>query len=91
VSRRLPSAKGHIATSVLFLRSETYNKGMVVKLPELLGTQSKNPIFNSVAKMLKLGKSIENHRKIRKKCKLNFVGFLVKSTTTFVILAKAVS
>jgi hypothetical protein len=38
---------------------------MVVKLRELSGTQSKNPIFNSVAKILKIGKSIENHRKLR--------------------------
>jgi hypothetical protein len=37
---------------------------MVVKLQEIPGTQSKNPIFNSVAKILKLRKSIENHRNI---------------------------
>jgi hypothetical protein len=36
--------------------------------------------------LLKLVKCIENRRQLRK-CKLNFVGFLVKSTTTFVILA----
>jgi hypothetical protein len=49
------------------------------------GASAQNRISNGKRILLKLVKSLENLRKF-KNCKLNFARFLVRSTTTFVIL-----
>jgi hypothetical protein len=57
-----------------------------VNLQKLPGTLVKVGFLNSTCVWLKLVKYVENRRKF-KKCNLNFVGFVVKNPTTFVILA----
>jgi hypothetical protein len=75
----------HIARSVIFLGCFVRNKGMVVNLQKLPGASAQNCNFNSVLILLKLVKCVEIVEN-SEKCKLNFGGFMVKSTTTFLIL-----
>jgi hypothetical protein len=65
-------------------------KGICVRTGKLPGAWLKTRNFNSKAVLLILVKSIENRRKTEK-CKPNFVGRLVKNTTTFVKLIYAFS
>jgi hypothetical protein len=58
---------------------------MVVNLQKLPGASAQNCNFNSVLILLKLVKCVEIVEN-SEKCKLNFGGFMVKSTTTFLIL-----
>jgi hypothetical protein len=79
-------AKDPIAPPSFFTGSFTRTRGMGVNLKSFPGTPVQNPISNSTCVLLILVNSVENCRKIRK-CKPNFVGLMVKSATTFVILA----
>jgi hypothetical protein len=60
-------------------------EGRIVMIEIFPGASVQKGIFTSVCNLLKLVKFLEICRKLRK-CKLNFVGTVVKSTTTFVIL-----
>jgi hypothetical protein len=79
------------------LRVPSYFQGLICDLRVCLWIRnlsrglSRVWFSNSTCELLNLVKSVENRRKIRKKCKLNFVGFVVKNPTTIVILAWAVS
>jgi hypothetical protein len=64
------------------------NRGHNCKISKPPGTSLQISIFNSICVLLDLVKSIENRRKSAN-FKPNFVGFLVKSTTTFVKLVYA--
>jgi hypothetical protein len=59
-------ARGHIAKILVFLGANLQSRGIPLKNRKVPGTPVKNRIFNSVAKMLKLRKCVENHRKIGK-------------------------
>jgi hypothetical protein len=63
-------------------------KGICVRTGKLPRAWLKTKNFNSKAVFLILVKSIENRRKIRK-MQTNFVGRLVKNTTTFLKLVYA--
>jgi hypothetical protein len=89
-ARRLPLAKGHIAKLLIFLGANLQSRAISVKNRKGPGTPVKNRIFNSVAKMLKLRKCVENRRKIGK-MQTQFFGFIVKNPTTFVKLVYAFS
>jgi hypothetical protein len=66
------------------------NQGIFGRISKLLGALVQAGNFNSICVLLILVNYIENRKK-SEKCKPNFIGFLVKNNTTFVILAKAVS
>jgi hypothetical protein len=59
-------------------------QGYTCELQIFPGASLQNRISNSTCVLLILVSSVENRRRIGK-CKTNFVGFLVKNTTTFVI------
>jgi hypothetical protein len=61
-------------------------RGHIAKGQIFPGASSQKYISNSVAVFLILVNCVENRKKIRK-CKANFVGFVVNYSTTFVILA----
>jgi hypothetical protein len=60
-------------------------EGRIVMIEIFLGASVQKGIFTSVCNLLKLVKFLEICRKLRK-FEINFVGTVVKSTTTFVIL-----
>jgi hypothetical protein len=62
------------------------NRGYFCKSVEISRDPGAKFISNSSGDLLNLVKCVENRRKFRK-CKLNFVGFVVKNPTTFVMLA----
>jgi hypothetical protein len=84
-SRAAPMAKGGIASPQVFSGSFVQYRGTFVRLWKVLGAPAQKYIFNSERTLLILVKSLQIVEK-SEKCKLNFVRFLVKSTTTFVIL-----
>jgi hypothetical protein len=64
--RRLPMPKGPIARPSFFLGCLLQTEGMVVTLEIFAGSSVQKNIFNSVFKLLKLVKSLENRRTFRK-------------------------
>jgi hypothetical protein len=74
-----------IARFANFLGSFVQSKGMVVNLQKLPGASAQNCNFNSVTDLQKLVKFVENSEN----CKMNFVGFMVANTTTFIILTSS--
>jgi hypothetical protein len=65
------------------------DKGHIAKGQIFSGVCPQNYNFNSKVPLLIPVNCVENHRKC-KKCKLNFVGFVVKNPIAFVILAELV-
>jgi hypothetical protein len=78
-------AQGSICEVPNLFEGQTTNRGHNRKISKLLGTSVQICISNSKVILLTVVNSVENRRK-SEKCKTNFVGFLVKSTSTFVIL-----
>jgi hypothetical protein len=56
-------AKGRIASPQLFLGCSVQTRGIVVKVEKLLRVPAQKNIFNSIAHLMNLEKSLENHRK----------------------------
>jgi hypothetical protein len=80
---RRPPPEDPITDPKIFLGAKLQSKGIFVRNQNLQGPPCKSVSKIVLAVLLKLVKSIENHRK-SEKCKLDFVGFLVKNPTTLV-------
>jgi hypothetical protein len=65
-SRRRPWPRGHFARPPIFPRCLVRTEGIYVNSQKILGTLVKNQIFNSVAVLLKIVKSVDNCKKIRR-------------------------
>jgi hypothetical protein len=78
-------AKGHIARPLFFLGCFSQTRGMVVTFQIFVGPLVQKGNFNSVAHLLNLVNSLEIVENSAN-CKLDFARFLVRSTTSFVIL-----